>query len=217
MKKKLENFFYYYKFHMLAVIFVIIVIIALNASKSGTEISFVVADSTSQMNIEAGKLLVEEFRKQTDLNEDEVAFRYRSMYLEEQSDVSIVDFEVAGIEDYDDCFSDGSIDFGITTTDTLWQVAPSEDETKEEETSLEYGGSANVIFLDDFFSKEELEKYEEYIYYVNGAPVGLVFDKLPKADKYFGDDYPSDNHYILQIAKGADSYTKEFLEFLISE
>lgn len=216
MKKKLENFFYYYKFHMVAVLFVIILIVVLTKDSNRTRMKFVLADSTSQLSMENGSALVEEFRKKTDLDEEEARFRYRTMYLEE-GNIKEVDFDIAGIDDYEDCFKDGTIDFAITTADEIWKIAEAEEATGEEETQIAYAGSENVIFLDDFFSESELEVYEEYLYYVNDTPVGLVFDTLPKVEKYFGDDYPSDSHYVLQIAKGADSYTKEFLEFLIEE
>lgn len=47
----------------------------------------------------------------------------------------------------------------------------------------------------------------------------LFFDKCPKAKEYFGDDYPSPNHYILQVAAGSKDkqMVKEFIKYLITE
>ena len=51
MKKKLENFIFYYKYHMVALIFVIILAVVLLRDKSGDELDFVIVDDTSCMNL----------------------------------------------------------------------------------------------------------------------------------------------------------------------
>jgi hypothetical protein len=123
------------------------------------------------------------------------------MYLEEK-DYQDVSFGIAGIQSYEDRFLDGTINFVICTA-------------KE----VEEGSSENVLFPDQYFSESELEQYHDYLYYVGETPVGIIFDKCKKAKEFFGDDYPTDYHYILQITKGSakDTYTKAFLAYLLNE
>ena len=61
MKKKLENFIFYYKYHMVALIFVIILAVVLLRDKSGDELDFVIVDDTSCINLTVAEIMMKEF------------------------------------------------------------------------------------------------------------------------------------------------------------
>lgn len=213
MKQKLENFFYYYKYHVIAVIFVIILIVAIVQSTSTQQIKFVIADDTSQMNLLIAKDMMRDFEKSAGMKEGEAAFYYQSMFIS-QDDFEDINLGIAGVADYEKCFENGEIDCVINTIENIQVITETEEETK-----YSYKKLHAVVSLDEIFSKEELQAYEKYIHYIKDTPVGIVFDKCPKAKEYFGDDYPSPNHYILQIAKGAveKEEVKQFLTYLMTE
>lgn len=223
MKKKISNFFYYYKYYLLAAVFILLVIAVLlkdsssNNQKSDYKITIV--DDTSKLNLETGKLLMKDFLTEKGLDENDGLFQYRSMYMEKEV-YQNVNFEVAGIEDYEDCFSNGTIDLVILSVMDIISYIDGEKssvENEETETQVEYRNVHDVVMLDEIFSQEELEKYSRNIYYVEEKPVGIVFDTCKKAKEFYGDDYPTDYHYIMQIAQGSkdNEYVKEFIEYLI--
>lgn len=215
MKKKLENFIYYYKFYLVALIFILVIAVVL--VKDGGQkdtVDLVIVDDTSQMDITAAQNLMEDFETQLNLKKGVTAFRYRTMYLDQEK-YKDVNFSVAGIDDFEACFTDGSIDLVMTTANTLQKQTSS----SEGETGGIYVKTHKVISLEEYFSQDELEKYEKYIYYINEEPVGIIFDRTEKAEEYFGDNYPTEYHYILQVAEGSadDEYVKMFLKYLIGE
>lgn len=67
-------------------------------------------------------------------------------------------------------------------------------------------------------TQDEYKQYEPYFYEKDGAVIGLIFNKSPKAKEYFGDDYPTEYHYILQIPKGSkdNEDVKVFLSYLFT-
>lgn len=215
MKKKLENFIYYYKFYLIALLF-IIVIAAVLIKDSGHRdtIDFVIVDDTSQMDIIAAQNLIDDFETQLNIKKGVTGFRYRTMYLDREK-YKDVNFSVAGIDDYEACFTDGSIDMVITTANVLEK----QKQSSEGETAKVYVKPHKVISLNEFFSEDELRQYEKYIYYINEEPVGIIFDRSEKAEEYFEDNYPTEYHYILQVAEGSadDKYVKMFIQYLISE
>ena len=75
MKEKIQNFFYYYKFHVLAVVFIILVIVILNHDKnSGQQVNLVIADETSKMNLETAGNMLRDFEKAAGLKDGEAGF-----------------------------------------------------------------------------------------------------------------------------------------------
>lgn len=220
MKKKLENFIFYYKYHIIALIFVIIVIVVLTRDKSGNVLEFVIVDDTSKMDMTAAQNMMHDFEKQKGLKDNTTSFRYKTMYpnQEQYNDVA---FEVAGIDDYEKCFTNGAIDMVITSANTLEEELEETQYSEEEasEESIEKKKSYEVVPLEQIFSEEEMSKYEKYIYFVNGEATGIIFDKCKKAEEYFGDNYPTPYHYILQVAVGSadDKYVKMFLQYLMNE
>lgn len=197
MKKKIENFLYYYKFHMIAVAFIILIIVVLLRDKGRNEVDFAIVDHTSQLDMTTAESLLEDFREYSGLKEDEAGFYYRSMYLEEES-FQDVSFSVAGINDYEKCFTNGNIDVVITTANDLCSETTS---------------------FTEILAEEDLEKYKDYIYYDQEQPVGIIFDRCAKAEEYFGDNYPTDYHYIVQVAKGSvnDKNVEKFIKYLLEE
>ena len=184
MKEKIQNFFYYYKFHVLAVLFVILVIAVLVRDKSqGQQVNLVIADETSE--------------KTAGLKDGEAGFYYKTMFLD-QKNFQDVNLEIAGVSDYNTSLTNGEIDLIINTVDQIGEPS---------------------VFLDEIFSAEELDGMQSFLYLTDERSAGLVFDKCPKAKEYFGDDYPSPNHYILQVAAGSKDkqMVKEFIKYLITE
>ena len=198
MKEKIQNFFYYYKFHVLAVLFVILVIAVLVRDKSqGQQVNLVIADETSEMNLETAGNLLRDFEKTAGLKDGEAGFYYKTMFLD-QKNFQDVNLEIAGVSDYNTSLTNGEIDLIINTVDQIGEPS---------------------VFLDEIFSAEELDGMRSFLYLTDERPAGLVFDKCPKAKEYFGDDYPSPNHYILQVADGSKDkqMVKEFIKYLITE
>lgn len=198
MKEKIQNFFYYYKFHVLAVLFVILVIAVLVRDKSqGQQVNLVIADETSEMNLETAGNLLRDFEKTAGLKDGEAGFYYKTMFLD-QKNFQDVNLEIAGVSDYNTSLTNGEIDLIINTVDQIGEPS---------------------VFLDEIFSAEELNGMQSFLYLTDEHPAGLVFDKCPKAKEYFGDDYPSPNHYILQVAVGSKDkqMVKEFIKYLITE
>lgn len=229
MKKKLENFLYYYKFHLIAALFLLILVIVLvKDDKPRMTTRLVVADDTSQMNLQTAGSMMDEFAEYAGLEKGEAVFYYQSMFLD-QKNFENINLNVAGVADYEGCFQNGEIDCVINTIDRVKSAeqngAADSEETGDfgqtegegdetEEVSL---GLHAVVSLNQIFSEDELNRYEKYICYVNGEPAGIMFDMCKKAKEYFGDDYPSANHYVLQVAEGSadKELVKEFLEYLI--
>jgi len=198
LKEKIQNFFYYYKFHVLAVLFVILVIAVLVRDKSqGQQVNLVIADETSEMNLETAGNLLRDFEKTAGLKDGEAGFYYKTMFLD-QKNFQDVNLEIAGVSDYNTSLTNGEIDLIINTVDQIGEPS---------------------VFLDEIFSAEELDGMRSFLYLTDEHPAGLVFDKCPKAKEYFGDDYPSPNHYILQVADGSKDkqMVKEFIKYLITE
>lgn len=198
MKEKIQNFFYYYKFHVLAVLFVILVIAVLVRDKSqGQQVNLVIADETSEMNLETAGNLLRDFEKTAGLKDGEAGFYYKTMFLD-QKNFQDVNLEIAGVSDYNTSLTNGEIDLIINTVDQIGKPS---------------------VFLDEIFSAEELDGMQSFLYLTDEHPAGLVFDKCPKAKEYFGDDYPSPNHYILQVVAGSKDkqMVKEFIKYLITE
>lgn len=198
MKEKIQNFFYYYKFHVLAVLFVILVIAVLVRDKSqGQQVNLVIADETSEMNLETAGNLLRDFEKTAGLKDGEAGFYYKTMFLD-QKNFQDVNLEIAGVSDYNTSLTNGEIDLIINTVDQIGEPS---------------------VFLDEIFSAEELDGMQSFLYLTDERPAGLVFDKCPKAKEYFRDDYPSPNHYILQVADGSKDkqMVKEFIKYLITE
>ena len=198
MKEKIQNFFYYYKFHVLAVLFVILVIAVLVRDKSqGQQVNLVIADETSEMNLETAGNLLRDFEKTAGLKDGEAGFYYKTMFLD-QKNFQDVNLEIAGVSDYNTSLTNGEIDLIINTVDQIGEPS---------------------VFLDEIFSAEELDGMRSFLYLTDEHPAGLVFDKCPKAKEYFGVDYPSPNHYILQVADGSKDkqMVKEFIKYLITE
>lgn len=198
MKEKIQNFFYYYKFHVLAVLFVILVIAVLVRDKSqGQQVNLVIADETSEMNLETAGNLLRDFEKTAGLKDGEAGFYYKTMFLD-QKNFQDVNLEIAGVSDYNTSLTNGEIDLIINTVDQIGEPS---------------------VFLDEIFSAEELDGMQSFLYLTDERSAGLVFDKCPKAKEYFGDDYPSPNHYILQVATGSKDkqMVKEFIKYLITE
>ncbi len=198
MKEKIQNFFYYYKFHVLAVLFVILVIAVLVRDKSqGQQVNLVIADETSEMNLETAGNMLRDFEKTAGLKDGEAGFYYKTMFLD-QKNFQDVNLEIAGVSDYNTSLTNGEIDLIINTVDQIGEPS---------------------VFLDEIFSAEELDGMQSFLYLTDERPAGLVFDKCPKAKEYFGDDYPSPNHYILQVADGSKDkqMVKEFIKYLITE
>lgn len=198
MKEKIQNFFYYYKFHVLAVLFVILVIAVLVRDKSqGQQVNLVIADETSEMNLETAGNLLRDFEKTAGLKDGEAGFYYKTMFID-QKNFQDVNLEIAGVSDYNTSLTNGEIDLIINTVDQIGEPS---------------------VFLDEIFSAEELDGMQSFLYLTDERPAGLVFDKCPKAKEYFGDDYPSPNHYILQVADGSKDkqMVKEFIKYLITE
>ena len=119
------------------------------------------------------------------------------MFLD-QKNFQDVNLEIAGVSDYNTSLTNGEIDLIINTVDQIGEPS---------------------VFLDEIFSAEELDGMQSFLYLTDERPAGLVFDKCPKAKEYFGDDYPSPNHYILQVADGSKDkqMVKEFIKYLITE
>jgi ABC-type molybdate transport system substrate-binding protein len=198
LKEKIQNFFYYYKFHVLAVLFVILVIAVLVRDKSqGQQVNLVIADETSEMNLETAGNMLRDFEKTAGLKDGEAGFYYKTMFLD-QKNFQDVNLEIAGVSDYNTSLTNGEIDLIINTVDQIGEPS---------------------VFLDEIFSAEELDGMQSFLYLTDERPAGLVFDKCPKAKEYFGDDYPSPNHYILQVADGSKDkqMVKEFIKYLITE
>lgn len=229
MKKKLENFIFYYKYHIIALIFVIIIIVVLWRDKSGDELDFVIVDDTSCMNLTVAENMMKDFEQEQKIKSGSTAFRYKSMYLsqEKYKDIS---FDIAKINDYEACFTNGTIDMVITTVDKIENTAAKENikesetdkadtnlDTEEEETKAII--SYEAASLDQVLSNDEMRRYEKYLYYIDDKAVGIVFNKCKKAEEYFGDNYPTGYHYILQVAAGSaeDEQVKKFLRYLIGE
>ncbi len=236
MKKKLENFIFYYKYHMVALIFVIILAVVLFRDKSGDELDFVIVDDTSCMNLTVAESMMKDFETTQKIKSGSTAFRYKSMYLsqEKYKDIS---FDIAKISDYEECFTNGSIDMVITTVDRIENTAKqnnakelktetlggtdtkekkqSESATEETKATISYEAAP----LEQVLSKEEMSQYEKYLYYMDNKAVGIIFNKCKKAEEYFGDNYPTGYHYILQVAVGSanDQQVKKFLRYLIGE
>ena len=236
MKKKLENFIFYYKYHMVALIFVIILAVVLLRDKSGDELDFVIVDDTSCMNLTVAESMMKDFETTQKIKSGSTAFRYKSMYLsqEKYKDIS---FDIAKISDYEECFTNGSIDMVITTVDRIENTAKqnnakelktetlggtdtnekkqSESATEETKATISYEAAP----LEQVLSKEEMSQYEKYLYYMDNKAVGIIFNKCKKAEEYFGDNYPTGYHYILQVAVGSanDQQVKKFLRYLIGE
>ncbi len=236
MKKKLENFIFYYKYHMVALIFVIILAVVLLRDKSGDELDFVIVDDTSCMNLTVAESMMKDFETTQKIKSGSTAFRYKSMYLsqEKYKDIS---FDIAKISDYEECFTNGSIDMVITTVDRIENTAKqnnakelktetlggtdtkekkqSESATEETKATISYEAAP----LEQVLSKEEMSRYEKYLYYMDNKAVGIIFNKCKKAEEYFGDNYPTGYHYILQVAVGSanDQQVKKFLRYLIGE
>jgi len=202
MKKKLENFIFYYKYHLIALILILIIVVLLLRDKSGDKLDFVIVDDTSCINLTAAENMMRDFEKQQKIKSGATAFRYKSMYPN-QENYKDISFEVAGISDYEACFTDGTIDMVITSADRL-------ENTKEEDKTAP---------LEQVLSDKEMNRYEKYLYYIDGEAVGIVFNKCKKAEEYFGDNYPTGYHYILQVAAGSaeDEQVKKFLRYLIGE
>ncbi len=236
MKKKLENFIFYYKYHIVALIFVIILAVVLLRDKSGDELDFVIVDDTSCMNLTVAESMMKDFETTQKIKSGSTAFRYKSMYLsqEKYKDIS---FDIAKISDYEECFTNGSIDMVITTVDRIENTAKqnnakelktetlggtdtkekkqSESATEETKATISYEAAP----LEQVLSKEEMSQYEKYLYYMDNKAVGIIFNKCKKAEEYFGDNYPTGYHYILQVAVGSanDQQVKKFLRYLIGE
>ena len=218
MKAKLENFFFYYKFHMLAVLFVLVVIVVLvkddKRVREQKQPSFVIVDETSQMNLTRAKNMMADFAKQSGLNDEEMGFYYRSMYLE-QDDYQEISFGLAGIEAYEDYINEGVIDILITTANQF--EGETNGEGEEIETAEVLSQQFEVANLEEYFTKDELERYKNKLYYVDDKPVGIIFNKCDKAEEFFEDSYPTEYHYILRISKASekDENVKKFIEYLL--
>lgn len=221
---------------MVALIFVIILAVVLFRDKSGDELDFVIVDDTSCMNLTVAESMMKDFETTQKIKSGSTAFRYKSMYLsqEKYKDIS---FDIAKISDYEECFTNGSIDMVITTVDRIENTAKqnnakelktetlggtdtkekkqSESATEETKATISYEAAP----LEQVLSKEEMSRYEKYLYYMDNKAVGIIFNKCKKAEEYFGDNYPTGYHYILQVAVGSanDQQVKKFLRYLIGE
>lgn len=221
---------------MVALIFVIILAVVLLRDKSGDELDFVIVDDTSCMNLTVAESMMKDFETTQKIKSGSTAFRYKSMYLsqEKYKDIS---FDIAKISDYEECFTNGSIDMVITTVDRIENTAKqnnakelktetlggtdtkekkqSESATEETKATISYEAAP----LEQVLSKEEMSRYEKYLYYMDNKAVGIIFNKCKKAEEYFGDNYPTGYHYILQVAVGSanDQQVKKFLRYLIGE
>ncbi len=221
---------------MVALIFVIILAVVLLRDKSGDELDFVIVDDTSCMNLTVAESMMKDFETTQKIKSGSTAFRYKSMYLsqEKYKDIS---FDIAKISDYEECFTNGSIDMVITTVDRIENTAKqnnakelktetlggtdtkekkqSESATEETKATISYEAAP----LEQVLSKEEMSQYEKYLYYMDNKAVGIIFNKCKKAEEYFGDNYPTGYHYILQVAVGSanDQQVKKFLRYLIGE
>ena len=180
--------------------------------------------------------MMKDFETTQKIKSGSTAFRYKSMYLsqEKYKDIS---FDIAKISDYEECFTNGSIDMVITTVDRIENTAKqnnakelktetlggtdtkekkqSESATEETKATISYEAAP----LEQVLSKEEMSQYEKYLYYMDNKAVGIIFNKCKKAEEYFGDNYPTGYHYILQVAVGSanDQQVKKFLRYLIGE
>lgn len=219
---------------MIALIFVIIIAVVLWQDKSGDELDFVIVDDTSCMNLTVAESMMKDFEKEQKMKSGSSAFRYKSMYLS-QEQFKDISFGMAKINDYEACFTNGTIDMVITTADRIENTAEQEnmkesetenvdkdsgtdrkqDEDNEEEAKATI--SYEAAPLEQVLSEEEMSRYEKYLYYIDDRAVGIIFNKCKKAQEYFGDNYPTGYHYILQVAAGSaeDEQVKKFLRYLI--
>ena len=215
MRKKLENFLYYYKFHLVAVIFIIIIVVVLITDRPRDRKStLMIVDHTSAMNMEKAENMMNGYEKSAGLEQGQTGFRYHSSYLE-QDEVENINLQVAGVDDYYDCMKEGYIDLVLNDITGLKTVK----ENEEGETEEVYTKNYPVVSLDKVFTEEELKKYEPYVCYIEEKPVGIIFDECKKAQEFFGDDYPTGNHYVIQVTEGSaqKEEVKDFFRYLIGE
>lgn len=197
LKKKLENFFYYYKFHTAFVIFAIIVAILVFNSylDKSKEFELTVVDSTVDLKNKDSKNLISAFAKDRDIKEDKVLFNTDSAYISDEK-MEDKQYQIAGVKGVKEELRDGNID--------LLFVYRTEEYDKD-----------IVSDPQKVLPKVLLKEIEDYLvkYKETEDVIGILVNDAPNFKKYIGE---TENNIVIQISKDQKDIEKsiEFIKYL---
>ena len=187
-KKKLENFWYYYKFHVLFAAFAVVVLLLIISSclRNTEDATFVLVDATNYIYRDNGDEILSEFAEYNGVSKDEYSFAYPNEF----ADVNDLIADAANISEFADYIEDGKIsalvtvragEYDIETVGHLEEILPREliEELKEMEVLVNY-----------------LEKDENGDYVETDVICGILINDSEVMQRVIGE---VDSNLVLQI------------------
>lgn len=112
LKKKLENYWYYYKYHTLFAIFAMIVVIIIISSclRSKEDAVFTLVDNSNYVFTEHGNAILEGFAEYSGTDRKEMNFSYSTEFADVEEQIA----EAANIKEFEDYVAEGRISAIIT-------------------------------------------------------------------------------------------------------
>ncbi len=202
-KKKIGDFLYYYKFHIVAVLFVVLVAVILIQSlmERDDESQFTIVDWTSELSIKTGENLISEFSKVSDIDAEHTVYTKSATLLQDNEKMENLE-GLMGVKNLTQRIEAGYIDIMFVY--------------RTQEYDTEVVGNIEEILPSDLY-----ERLSEYIVYQrdeNGetnydVPIGLMATKSKKFIDVFGE---CEYNIVIQIPENAIHLEKsiEFVKFL---
>ena len=185
-REKIDNYWYYYKYHTFAGIFAIIVlgIIIYSFATKDNIAKFVVADGMGYLNKESCKEILEDFANYIGEDEDELAF---PSFLEyPNGEAAEIAKDVARVKGFGESFAEGDTDAVFILADRCF--------------SSDKIGDLRNILPDETYNK--LEENDKIMFEEQDTgekiPVGIYVTGLEKFQQFFGD---INDIIILQISE----------------
>ena len=184
MRSKLENFWYYYKYHTIAGIFVLILLYLIISSciRSDETYEMVLVDSTARFYGNNAKQVMAGFEEHMDWDEGSTSLRYNSNFVDERT------AEQTGAKSLERAVRDGDVDclFSFSAEEAPYELVG----------DIESALSAELL--------DELKDYlKSYIIYdangdiVDNQPIaGIVINDAKRCSEFFGE---LDEYVIIQV------------------
>lgn len=188
-KKKLENFWYYYKFHVLFAAFAVFVLVLIVSAclRNTEDATFVLVDSTNYIYREHADEMLSGLAEYNGDSKDEYSFAYPNEFADVKNDMIA---DAANIKEFKDFIAEGNIsalvavrtaEYDIETVGNLEEILPKDlmDILKEKDVIVNY-----------------LEKDEEGNYKDTDVICGILINDSEVMQKVIGE---VDSNLVLQI------------------